>query len=126
MRGNPYEMGRCLGRGRARKVGERGMEERKEGRRTDKEREEPWMVVGGGGGGEEPWEVKDKVEREWREGTFGGGGGREIAAFLLCPRRAVNAQQVDTYQLKSLDGQFGALANVIDREVEGGRGSINQ
>ena len=25
--------------------------------------------------------------------------------FMLC--RAVNAQQIDTYQLKSLDGQFG-------------------
>jgi len=31
--------------------------------------------------------------------------------FFLCSHsdRAVNAEQVDTYQLKSLDGQFGKV-----------------
>ena len=27
--------------------------------------------------------------------------------LLYCHSRAVNAEQIDTYQLKSLDGQFG-------------------
>lgn len=30
--------------------------------------------------------------------------------FVVLVSRAVNAQQIDTYQLKSLDGQFGELS----------------